>query len=127
MSTLINPQSLGDIINQGEHIETKRTVEVLTKAEIYARAERQMRRGKRLVFGGFIVAIVGIVAYCAICFTAAANQELGQALLDSPGWMAGPALGIIGLGTLLWLVGSFSYLKGAMDSDPDGETPDLHF
>ena len=40
-------------------------------------------------------------------------------------WLVGPALGVIGLGTLLWLVGSFVYLNGAMDSDPEG--PDLHF
>ena len=61
----------------------------------------------------------------ATCFTAGVNQELGSALLDSPAWLVGPALGVIGLGTLLWLVGSFVYLSGAMDSDPSG--PDLYF
>ncbi len=94
-----------------------------TKTEVYARAEQRMRRGKRLVISGFIVAVVGIVAYCVACFTAAVNQELGSALLESPGWLVGPTLGMIGLGTLLWLVGSFVYLNGAMDSDPNG--PDL--
>jgi hypothetical protein len=84
-----------------------------------------MRRGKRLVISGFVVAVFGIVAYCVVCFSATVNQQLGAALLESPGGLAGPTLGIIGLGTLLWLVGSFVYLNGAMDSDPSG--PDLHF
>lgn len=96
-----------------------------TKAEVYARAEQQMRRGKRLVISGFVVAVVGIVAYCVVCFSAGVNQQLASALLASPGWLVGPMLGIIGLGTMLWLVGSFIYLSGGMDSDANG--PDLYF
>jgi hypothetical protein len=96
-----------------------------TKAEIYARAEQQMRHGKELVIGGYIVAVVGIVGYCVASFSAAVNPDLGAALLESPRWLFAPTLGIIGLGTLLWLVGSFIYLNGAMDSDPNG--PDLDF
>lgn len=45
-------------------------------------------------------------------------------LLESPEWLAGPMLGVMGLGTLLWLVGSFMYLSGGMDLDPDD--PELH-
>ena len=96
-----------------------------TKEEVYARAEQQMRRGKQLVISGFIVAVVGIVAYCVVGFTAGVNPELGSALLESPGLLVGPTLGIIGLGTLLWLVGSFVYLNGVMDSDPNGPDLDL--
>lgn len=96
-----------------------------SKADIYAMAEQRMRRGRRLVISGFVVAVLGIVAYCVACLSAAMNQDLGSTLLASPGWLAGPTLGVIGLGTLLWLVGSFIYLNGAMDSDPSG--PDLHF
>jgi hypothetical protein len=47
------------------------------------------------------------------------SQELGSVLLRAPGWVLGPALGIIGIGTLLWLVGSFLYLQGGLDSDPE--------
>lgn len=96
----------------------------LTKSQIYAAAERKMQRGKRLVMSGFVVSVVGIIGYCATCFTAGVNQDLGSALLDNPAWLVGPALGVIGLGTLLWLVGSFVYLSGEMDSDPSG--PDLY-
>ncbi len=96
-----------------------------TKAEVYARAEQRMRRGKQIVISGLIVAMVGIVAYCVASFNVAVNQGLGPALLESRGWLVGPTLGIVGLGTLLWLVGSFVHLSGGMDSDPNG--PDLYF
>ncbi len=105
--------------------EAPPSVATPTKAEGYARAERQMRRGKQLVISGFIVAVVGIVAYCVACFSAGVSQELASAFLTSPGWVVGPTLAIIGLGTMLWLVGSFIYLSGGMDSDANG--PDVYF
>ncbi|MEW6278301.1 MAG: hypothetical protein AB1758_06745, partial [Candidatus Eremiobacterota bacterium] len=72
-----------------------------------------MRRGQRLVISGFVVAIVGIIGYCVTCLSAAVSQDLGSYLVENPGPLVGPALGTIGLGTLLWLVGSFLYLAGA--------------
>lgn len=96
-----------------------------SKADIQAMAELRMRRGKRLVISGFVVAVIGIIAYCVVCLSAAVNPDLGSTLLKSPGWLAGPTLGTIGLGTLLWLVGSFIYLNGAMDSDANGS--DIEF
>lgn len=97
-----------------------------TDAELERRADaaERMRRGKRLVIGGFVVAVVGIVAYSVVCLGAAMSQDLGTMLLESPEWLAGPMLGVIGLGTLLWLVGSFMYLNGGMDLDPDD--PELY-
>lgn len=99
---------------------TPRTVSMPTKKEIYDAAVRRMIRGKKLVIGGFIVAIAGIIGYCVACLGASMNPDLSAALLDNPRWLVGPALGVIGLGTLLWLAGSFMYLSGAMDSDPNG-------
>lgn len=93
-------------------------------AEVQARAARRMRSGKALVIAGFAVAVMGVIAYCVVCFTAGMNQEVGAALLAAPGWLIAPALGLIGLGTLMWLVGSFLYLIGGMDAD-SGE--DLYF
>jgi len=91
----------------------------LARAGASNEAVLRMRQGHRLVISGFVVAVAGVVAYCIVCLGAALNQNLGAALLESPGWLAGSMLGIIGLGTLLWLVGSFMYLSGGMDSDPD--------
>ena len=125
MNTL--PHAVHDIINTVDHAETNATIVSQNKSEMYAAAAHRMQRGRRLVFSGFTVAIIGIVAYCIICFSSALNVELGTALLNGPAWLTGPALGIIGLGTLLWLIGSFAYLRGAMDSDPDGTSNDLNF
>ncbi len=96
-----------------------------TKKALYADAERRMLRGKRLVISGFVVVVVGMVAYCLACFAAGMNANLGAALLENPGWLIGPAIAVMGAGALLWLVGSFLYLLGGMDSDPEG--PDLYF
>lgn len=108
---------------------TPRAEETLTVADArkarYAAAARRMRRGKQLVIGGFVVAVVGMVGYCLACFAAGANESLGAALLQSPGWLIGPTLAVLGAGTLLWLAGSFLYLIGGMESDPEG--PDLFF
>lgn len=95
------------------------------KTDVYAKAARRMRRGRQLVISGFVVAVVGIVAYCIACFSTGVNQEFGSALLENPEWLVAPTLGVIGLGTLLWLVGSFLYLIGGMDSDL--EESDFHF
>jgi hypothetical protein len=92
-------------------------------ADIHAVAEVRMRRGKRLVIGGFAVTVVGIIAYCLACFYA--SQYLATGSLERAWWFVAPSLGVLGLGTLLWLVGSFLFLSGAMDSDPEG--PDLYF
>lgn len=88
-------------------------------------AKRRMRRGKHLVISGFIVAVVGIIAYCVVYLSAGVNQELGSTLLKNMGWIAFPTLGVIGLSAVLWLMGSYLYLIGGMDSDPEG--PDLNF
>ena len=97
----------------------------LSKTQVYVRAEQQMQRGRRLVVSGFVVAVLGIVAYCLVGLSAGVNQQLGSAFLESSDWLTGVTLGTIGLGTLLWLVGSFMYVSGGMDSDPDG--PDLFY
>lgn len=96
-----------------------------TRAAQAADAERRMTRGRRLVLAGFVVAVAGVVAYCVACLTAGREPALGSYLAEHAGILVGPALGIIGAGTLLWLVGSFMYLGAAMDSDPDGPDLDL--
>jgi hypothetical protein len=128
MSTYHDTYDQADRIHRTEQTKTGQSSFTPTpaKAEIYAMAEQRMRRGKQLIFSGFAVAVMGIIGYCIACFSAAANQELGAALLKSPAWLTIPTLSVIGLGTLLWLVGSFLYLSGGMDSDPD-DGPDLYF
>jgi len=126
MSTHSHTLVQADLVGPAEDAKTDRlSAAHRSQEEVYAEAEQRMRRGRRLVIGGFVVAVVGVIGYSVACFSAAVSPQLGSTLLERPGWLVGPALGIIGLGTLLWLVGSFMYLTGAMDSDPNG--PDLYF
>lgn len=90
-----------------------------------ARGAERMRLGRRLVLYGFGIAVAGIVAYCVTCFASGPSPTMGIALLQRADWIVGGCFTIIGAGTLLWLVGSFIYFGGALDSDPQG--PDLHF
>lgn len=90
---------------------------------VYAAARRRMRRGRQLVVSGFVVTVLGILAYCLTCFTV--GQGGGARPFGDPIWLVGTCLGTIGLGTLLWLIGSVQFFSGALDSDPT--TPDLHF
>lgn len=68
----------------------------------------RMRTGKRLVIAGFCIAIIGIVLYCIAVFS-------GDFSGDQP--VVIKELGVIGLGTLVWLVGAVKYLNGAIDSN----------
>ena len=86
---------------------------------VHNEAVQRMRQGHRLVISGFVVAVAGVVAYCVVCLGAALNQNLGVELVEEPLRVGLFLRRIIGLGTLLWLVGSFMYLSGGMDSDPD--------
>ncbi len=117
-----NPLDLGRASTEGLP-DLKTRVSDHSNTTIHANAARKMSRGRRLVIAGFVVAIVGIVAYCVVLFGAATNPTLGAILLKTPGWLVGPTLGAVGLGTLFWLVGSFMYLTGAMDSGPEGPDP----
>lgn len=110
-----------DLFSMAGYAHADHALPAPTDAELERRANaaERMRRGKRLVISGFVVAVAGIVAYCVVCLGAAMSQNLGAMLLESPQWLAGPMLGVIGLGTLLWLIGSFMYLNGGMDLDPD--------
>ena len=98
--------------------DERRSAVAPARTEVYASAERRMRRGERLVITGFVLAMLGIAVYCVAC--AGVSEYLGASLLENPEWAIEAALGILGLGTLLWLVGLFGYLRAAMDSDPEG-------
>lgn len=127
MSTTSNVHLHPDLVSVVGHQRTDEAVAEAapSKAELYALAEQRMRHGQRLVMGGFVVAVLGIVAYCVVCLSASVGLEVGSTASEGSAWLVGPTLGVIGLGTLLWLVGSFNYFNGAMDSDPSG--PDLYF
>lgn len=119
---IFSQQSTGN----SSQIESNREAP-LTEAKkmMYAAAEQRMRWGRWLVISGSIVAIIGIICRCIASFSVDIGSNIGALFLQNPEKFLGPTLGVIGLGTLLWLIGSFLYMHGAMDSDPNG--PDLHF
>tara|TARA_R110002072_G_scaffold77597_13_gene180792 strand:- start:391 stop:732 length:342 start_codon:yes stop_codon:yes gene_type:complete len=72
-----------------------------------------MRRGQRLVIAGFGIAIFGIVLYCMATFSTGFGQQEPVFIKES--------LGIIGAGTLVWLIGAVRYLNAAIDSNSSDE------
>lgn len=84
-----------------------------------SKADKKIRRGQTLVISGFVVAIIGVVFYCVVSFVGSAKQEWSPFLSSHTHPIFLIALGIIGIGTLLWVIGSIMYLTGAMEKDPD--------
>lgn len=84
-----------------------------------SKAEKKMRRGQRLVVWGFVIAIIGIVFYCVVSFVGSTTQAWVSFLFAHAHAFLLTSLGIIALGTLVWLIGSFMHLSGAMEKDPD--------
>lgn len=80
------------------------------------RAESQQRKGKAMVVAGWVVTLLGVVLYCAATFSAGVDADMGALLTENVVPFAHATLAVMGLGTLLWLTGSFVYLKGAMDA-----------
>lgn len=82
-----------------------------------ARAETLQKRGKRMIVAGFTITIVGVVLYCAVSFMGGSDRDLGEILFENAVPLARGTLAVLGLGTVVCLVGSFMHLKGAMDAD----------
>lgn len=72
-----------------------------------------------MVVAGFVITILGVVLYCAACFAGGTDADMGDMLLRNAMPFARATLAVLGLGSLVWLIGSFTYLRGAMDADED--------
>ncbi|MCC7070058.1 MAG: hypothetical protein IT383_01975 [Deltaproteobacteria bacterium] len=66
---------------------------------------------------GFVVAITGVVLYCVITFAGNITTDLADILLRNALPAARGSLAVVGAGSLLWLIGSFMHLRGAMDAE----------
>ncbi len=89
-----------------------------TSASRAARAEALQRNGRRMVVAGAVITIVGVVLYCAVCFAGGVNADMADLLFQHTVPFGLTTLAVQGAGTLVWLVGSFTYLRGAMDAEP---------
>ncbi|MCC6552842.1 MAG: hypothetical protein IT372_07440 [Polyangiaceae bacterium] len=81
------------------------------------RAESAQRAGKRMILAGFVIIVIGVVLYCAACFAGGMDADMGDALFRNAAPFARATLCVLGLGTVVWLVGSYRYLQGVMDAD----------
>lgn len=86
-----------------------------------AKAAARQRNGKRMIVAGFVIAVVGVVLYCAASFAGDLSADMGDVLFRNAVPYARATLAVIGLGTAVWLVGSITYLNGVMDAGDAGE------
>ncbi len=96
-------------------------------ADQATRAEWLQTTGRRMVVAGFVITILGVVAYCGVTFAGGVNAEVGDLLFRNAVPFGRSTLVVLGIGTLVWLIGSFTYLRGAMEADDDpgeGGSPD---
>lgn len=70
-----------------------------------------------MILAGFIMTIAGVILYCGVCFAGGMDAEMGNVLFRNAVPVRGATLAVLGLGTLVWLAGSVTFLRGAMDAD----------
>ncbi|MBL9088557.1 MAG: hypothetical protein JNM10_15575 [Planctomycetia bacterium] len=92
-------------------------------AERIAKAKARQKAGKRLIVAGFVITIVATVLYCAACFAGGLSVPMEDILLHNAVPFARGMLAVLGLGTLVWLVGSMMFLRGAMEEGPEASEP----
>jgi hypothetical protein len=86
-----------------------------------ALAAARMRTGRRTFVAGSAIAVAGVVLYCVASLAGDLRADLGEIVLRNAVPYARAALAVIGLGVLVWLAGSISYLSGALDADEGDE------
>ena len=84
-----------------------------------SRAECLQHNGRRMVVAGFFITVVGVVLYCLACFAGGYSADMGDLLLQNAVPFGRATLAVLGLGTVTWLVGSFTYLRGSMETDAE--------
>lgn len=85
-----------------------------------ARPDLRLRKGKALVVAGWVIAMVGVLVYCVASFAAGADVGLAEILLDGAVPAARVGLIVVGVGTLVWLVGSVVHMNAALDLRDSG-------
>ena len=84
------------------------------KAPSLPSAKTRERQGKFLIVTGTVVALLGVVIYCATMLVSDANHEPARFLTEG--------LMTIGAGLAVWLIGTFRYLNAVMDLGASDES-----
>jgi hypothetical protein len=82
-------------------------------------AAADSRMGKRMIVAGFVITILGVIGYCVASFAAGTDAGMDDVLFRNAEPFARVTLGVLGLGTLVWLIGSWTYLRAEMEADDD--------
>lgn len=113
MTTQTAPRNLAGITTGKPSTRTRDAAGV----DPLAHAEAQQRIGQRMIAAGFAVTVLGVVGYCVACFAAGLNASMSDILFANAVPFARATLVGLGIGTALWLVGSFLYLHGVIAAD----------
>ncbi len=69
---------------------------------------------------GWVIAVLGVLVYCVASFAAGADVGRAEILRDGAVPAARVGLIVIGVGTLVWLVGSVVHMNAALDLRDSG-------
>lgn len=97
------------IADAGEHVADNGFLTETAEDKQKVSAVSEIKRGKALIVAGFVVSIMGIVAYCVAGFTAPSGQELSS--------IGKVGLALVATGTACWFMGAFKYFHGAIAAD----------
>lgn len=106
ISQLVTPQQMDDLFE--------------TNDEIAQRASQTIRRGRGLVIVGWLVSMLGVVAYCLAMLDSSASIDSTSSLFQR-GPMGIIALPLLIVGTACWFIGAYKLLK---ESDKFGVQDD---
>ncbi len=81
---------------------------------------RFLTPGRIAVINGWIIAMLGIVLYCAAMLGGAPG--LDGALLQRS-WMGSGAIILLGMGVLLWFYGAYTFLQEIEDAPGEEDGP----
>ena len=84
------------------------------KAAPMQTAKTRERQGKFLIVTGTVVALLGVVIYCATMLISDVSHEPARYLTEG--------LMTIGAGLAIWLFGTFKYLNAMMDLGASNES-----
>ncbi|MCC6574972.1 MAG: hypothetical protein IT462_14425 [Planctomycetes bacterium] len=79
----------------------------------------EANRARSVAILGMVLSLAGVVLYCVASFRSEDTSDLSAVLFQFANPAALSALGIMGVGTLLWMFGSIMHLHALMDADEE--------
>lgn len=74
---------------------------------------------RKTVLAGLLITLGRMVLHCIITFAGGLDAGMESVRLRDPAGSARAALVLAGFGMLVWLIGSLTHLRGALQIDDD--------